>query len=156
MGYVQWNCPKCGNQNGEKCNAWVYGSPIRYCKKCKGEYFDGRWTEVAIDGLDKRSGKPGTYAIFAVVCLAFSAVCGLWMMTSIRTRGYYISTQLLCVLAGIIGAIGSVVMIIRSVSGYEDKQNQKYYEESVARLKDKAYVEKLEGYGFRVPDEFKN
>lgn len=29
MGYVEWNCPKCGKKNREACNAWVYGNPIR-------------------------------------------------------------------------------------------------------------------------------
>lgn len=51
MGYVQGTCPKCGAQVMEKCNAWVYGSPIRTCPKCENEFLDIRWREVAIDGL---------------------------------------------------------------------------------------------------------
>lgn len=49
MGYVEWNCPKCGKKNREACNAWVYGSPIRNCKACNQEYFDDRWREIALE-----------------------------------------------------------------------------------------------------------
>ena len=52
MGYVEWNCPKCGKKNREACNAWVYGSPIRNCKACNQEYFDNRWREIAIEGVE--------------------------------------------------------------------------------------------------------
>lgn len=45
--------------------------------------------------------------------------------------------------------------IVRLVLGYEDKQNQKYYDESLQRMKDKSYVEKLISYGYKVPERFR-
>ena len=60
-----------------------------------------------------------------------------------------------CVFGGIIGTIGCLVIFLRIVLGYEDKQNQKYYEESLQRMNDKAYVEKLVSYGYNVPERFR-
>ncbi len=48
MGFMEENCPKSGKKIGESCNAWrMYGSPIRTCPKCKSEFLDNWWREVA-------------------------------------------------------------------------------------------------------------
>mgnify|MGYP004572473089 FL=1 len=39
--------------------------------------------------------------------------------------------------------------------GYEEKQNQKYYNESLQRMNNKSYVEKLISYGYNVPEQFR-
>ena len=61
MGFVEWNCPRCGKKNREKCNAWVYGSPIRNCKECNAEYFDRRWREIALEGVEPASKNAKLY-----------------------------------------------------------------------------------------------
>ena len=61
MGYVEGNCPKCGTKIREKCNAWVYGSPIRTCPSCQSEFLDKRFREVAIGGFDPRANNPKFY-----------------------------------------------------------------------------------------------
>ena len=61
MNFIEGTCPKCGAKTREKCNTWVYGSPIRTCGSCKTEYLDKRWREVAIDGFDPRSNNSSFY-----------------------------------------------------------------------------------------------
>ncbi len=155
MGYVEWNCSKCGKKNRETCNAWVYGSPIRYCKACNQEYFDSRWREIALEGYEPATKSPKLYLFATIGFLVFTIVCSIWLFTDIRTTGSYPIKLLGCVLAGIIATIGCFVIFLRIVLGYEDKQNQKYYEESLQRMKDKSYVEKLISYGYNVPDRFR-
>lgn len=155
MGYIVGTCPKCGAQQNEKCNAWVYGSPVRRCKKCGSEYFDNRWREVAIDGIDPRAKNPMFYLFAAVGFLIFTILCGLWLKHLADTQGYYPTKLLGCVILGIIGTVGSILVLLRNVTGYEQKENEKYLAESKARLSDPEYVKKLEEYGYNVPDEFK-
>ena len=155
MGYVEWNCPKCGKNNRESCNAWVYGSPIRNCKGCNAEYFDNRWREIAAEGVEPATKSPKLYLLATIGFLAFTILCAIWLVTDIKTQGSYPVKLLGCVFAGAIGTVGCLVIFLRIVSGYEDKQNQKYYEESIRRLNDKAYVQKLIAYGYHVPERFR-
>lgn len=46
-----FRCPHCGYNPGEAADAYLYGSPIRVCAKCKQEYVDRRYHEIAIDGI---------------------------------------------------------------------------------------------------------
>lgn len=155
MGYIEGNCPNCGAKTGENCNAWVYGSPIRTCPKCKSEYLDNRWREVAIDGFDPRSNSPSFYIkgffgflIFTIACIAVL----IWM---IRTQGHYPVKLLGCALLGIVGTLGCGVVFLRIKLGYEEKKNAVFLEESKRRLQDKEYVEKLVSYGYNIPAEYR-
>lgn len=62
MGFVEWNCPRCGKKNREKCNA---------------EYFDRRWREIVLEGVEPASKNTKLYlgatiAFFCVyLCLCF-------------------------------------------------------------------------------------
>lgn len=47
MGFMEGNCPTWGKKIRESCNAWMYGSPIRTCPKCKSEFIDNWWREAA-------------------------------------------------------------------------------------------------------------
>lgn len=53
-----------------------------------------------------------------------------------------------------VGIIGCFVVFLRIVTGYEDKKNARYLDESKRRLQDKNYVDKLISFGYTVPDEF--
>ena len=154
MGYVEWNCPKCGKKNREFCNAWVYGSPIRNCNACNREYFDNRWREISIEGVEPATKSPKLYLIATFAFLIFTVACVMWLITDIRTMGSYPVKLAGCFFGGAIGTIGCFVIFLRIVLGYEDKQNQKYYDESLQRMKDKSYVEKLISYGYNVPKKF--
>ena len=70
-------------------NAWMYGSPIRTCPKCKSKFLDKRWREVAIDGFDPRTNNPKLYLIVFFVFLAITILCILCRIIRINTLGYY-------------------------------------------------------------------
>lgn len=154
MGYVEGNCPKCGAKVRERCNAWVYGSPIRTCPNCKKEFLDKRWREVAIDGFATGSKNAKLYLGATIAFLFFTIVCVLWLTNMINTQGHYPIKLVGCIALGIVGTIGCAIVFLRIVTGYEDKQNAKYMDESKRRLQDENYVDKLISFGYAVPDEF--
>lgn len=155
MGYVEGNCPKCGKKIRESCNAWVYGSPIRICPNCKSEFLDKRWREVAIDGFDPRANNPRFYIFGFFGFLAFTIVCVVWLMAMINAQRSYPIRLLGCIVLGIIGTIGCAVVLLRQITGYEEKNNARFMEESQKRMQDKDYVEKLVAYGYSVPDVYR-
>ncbi|MCM1180435.1 MAG: hypothetical protein NC347_09280 [Clostridium sp.] len=154
MGWVEGNCPKCGKKVREKCNAWVYGSPIRTCPHCKREFLDTRWREVAIDGLVPGSKNAKFYLWGMIGFLAATVACSLWLWQMISTQGHYPIKLVGCIVIGIIGTVGCAVVFLRIVTGYEDKQNARYMDESRRRLEDRDYIEKLISFGYTVPDRF--
>lgn len=154
MGYIEGNCPGCGKKLRERCNAWVYGSPIRTCPNCQKEFLDKRWREVAIDGFVPGSKNAKFYLGAAVGFLLFTIACILYLMSMIKMQGHYPNKLVGCIVVGMIGTIGCAIVFLRIVTGYEDKQNAKYMDESKRRLQDKNYVDKLISYGYMIPDEF--
>lgn len=155
MGYIKGNCPKCGANVTEKCNAWVYGSPIRICPHCNQEYFDSRWREVAIDGIEPRSNNAPFYFKGMIAFLLFTVICLLSLLWLITTQKYYPTKAVGCVIVGIIGTLLCTFMWLRIKLGFEEKYNMKYLEESRNRLQDPNYIQKLMDYGYHVPDEYK-
>ena len=149
MNYAEWVCPECKTKNREACNTWMYGSPIRQCKACRSEYLDRRFREVAIDGFDPRSNNAKFYVKGALFLLAIALVCGV--VTYFQyARGYY---SMKVVAAGALSALAAVACLIMSIRiklGFQNKDNEKYMEESKARLSDSQYVEKLRKYGYKI------
>lgn len=156
MGYVEGNCPKCGAKVRERCNAWVYGSPIKTCPSCKSEFLDKRFREVAIDGFDPRANNPRLYLLGFFGFLVFTIVCAAWLIAMINARQSYPVKLVGCILVGIVGTVGCAVVLLRQMTGYEEKQNARFMEESQKRMQDKDYVEKLVAYGYSVPDTYRN
>ena len=57
------------------------------------------------------------------------------------------------VAAGALSALGAVACLIMSIRiklGFQNKDNEKYMEESKARLSDSQYIEKLRKYGYKI------
>ena len=154
MGYIEGNCPKCGEKTKESCNLWVYGSPIRYCVRCKQEYLDKRWREVAIDGFDPRSTNPGLYLKATLGFGAAALALGGWLYYSINFMHSY--NTIFVALAAICGiaTVLFLVMLIRNKMGVEDKINAASLAESRRRLQNPEYVRKLQEYGYQIPEEF--
>lgn len=155
MGYMEWNCPACGQKNRDSCNAWGYGSPVRYCKKCQAEFFDNRWREVAIDGFDPRSMNSGLYLKGTIGSAVFAAVMAGYVAISIKTRGSYSIRAAGCIALGVIASVMCLIVYIRIKSGYEEKDQAHFLEESRDRLRDPAYVQKLMQYGVQIPAEYR-
>lgn len=152
--FIEWDCPACGKKNRETCSTWVYGSPIRKCKFCNAEHLDKRWREVAIDGYDPRSMDSALYLKCTIGFAVFAIVMALWMTYSIKTRGSYNMRNAACVLIGIFASVMCLILFLRIKLGFEAKSQEKYMNESVARLRDPDYVQKLIDYGYHVPDEY--
>ena len=101
------------------------------------------------NGFDPRSNNAKLYVKGALFLLAIALVCGA--LTYFQyARGYYsikvVATGSLCLL----GAIVCGFLALRIKLGFQNRDNDKYMEESKARLRDPQYVKKLEGYGYRV------
>lgn len=149
MSYAEWVCPECKTKNREACNTWMYGSPIRECKACRSEYLDRRFREVAIDGFDPRSNNVKVYAKGALFLLAIALVCGA--LTYFQcAKGYYSVKVVAAGALSLLGAIACGIFALRIKLGFQNKDNQKYMDESKARLADSSYVEKLRKYGYKV------
>ena len=149
INYAEWVCPECKTKNREACNTWMYGSPIRQCEACRSEYLDRRFREVAIDGFDPRCNNAKFYVKGALFLLAIALVCGVVIYFQ-YARGYY---SMKVVAAGALSALGAVACLIMSIRiklGFQNKDNEKYMEESKARLSDSQYVEKLRKYGYKI------
>lgn len=149
MSYAEWVCPECKTKNRESCNAWMYGSPIRECKTCRAEYLDRRFREVAIDGFDPRSNNAKVYVKGTLFLLAIAAICGVLIYFQ-YAKGYY---SMKIIIVGALSALAGIacgINALRIKLGFQSKSNDKYMEESKARLQDSQYVEKLRKYGYKV------
>lgn len=54
-----------------------------------------------------------------------------------------------------IASLPCFFMSIRIKFGFQNTSSKKYMHESEERLKDPLYVQKLESYGYKIPDKFK-
>ncbi len=156
MGYSEMACPHCGQMNREKCNAWMYGSPIRECKICGKKYVDNRYREPAISGIDTRTASPSLYLKMTGVFFAAALIVGGWQFISAKAAGYYYTRMVILSVLLLMASVGCLVMYIRIKLGIEAKNNAKYIAESEERLKDPAYVAELIAYGYDVPERFKS
>lgn len=156
MAYMECKCPGCNKSIKEKTNAWGYGSPIKICPHCGGEYIDRRFREVAVEGFDPRSTDGKFYLKGMLLMLGIALASGALTAYSIMTTGRYSIKGAACIFAGILGTVGCAVMYIRIKSGLEEKNNEKYMLESRSRMTNPEYVRKLANYGYELPEEYRN
>ena len=149
-------CPHCKKKIWESGNMWMYGSPIRTCKECNKEYYNPRWREVALQGLDPRSENSRFYGLGALGLAGVSLLITLFIyFMEVYTNSYSYAmdaVDIMCVL----GCIVCIFLFIRQKLGFEDRANKKYMEESKMRLRNPEYVEKLRSYGVIVPEDLIN
>ena len=157
MHFVESNCPNCNYLNEFPCNnVWRYGSPIVKCQKCQAEYLDDQFREVAIEGLAPRSNKASLYFSLGLVFLAGSLVGAAMIYFHTLTPGtYYYEKTIIGSIIECIISLPCFFMFFRIKFGFQNKSNKKYMQESEERLKDPIYVQKLESYGYKIPDKFK-
>ncbi|MBR1737225.1 MAG: hypothetical protein IJ736_09460 [Firmicutes bacterium] len=155
INYIESTCPNCGKKIKENCNTWLYGSPIRKCSSCNTEYLDKRWREAAIDGFDPRSTNSAFYLKAALTFLVFTIACSLYLAFTINILGHYSAKVVACICLGALATFACSFLYLRIKLGFEDKKNNTYLQESKERLKDAEYINKLENYGYTIPDEYK-
>ncbi len=155
LSYAEMTCPNCGAKTKESCNTWMYGSPVKTCASCNTEYIDRRWREVAIDGFDPRSSNSGFYLKGLLGFVVFTVVCVLLLFLMSASSGHFPLKLLIAAIGGILGSVFCAYRLFVIKSGIQDKDNAVFMTESKQRLKNSEYVEKLEKYGYKIPDEFK-
>ncbi len=139
-------CPACGSR--DKTNMYMYGSPIRKCSRCGKEYLNSKFREVAIDGFDPKTESPSS-SIKAILGLTLlSAFCGAYAYKrgSIKMSIMFV----VCVIA----VVFYIVMLFRYLLGFEKRLNERELKKSEERLRDKNYVEKLQQYGYKIPNKY--
>ncbi|MCR5205813.1 MAG: hypothetical protein K6E47_12220 [Lachnospiraceae bacterium] len=146
-------CPHCGKKTVESygiINPYLYGSKIQKCRKCGGEFFDNRWREVAIQGFDPIQDTEVKYSSW----FGFGLIAAALSLTQIDpTKMSFGSPTVFKVGIWFMFILGGLILIIffRHVFGFVKRKNKKYMAESVQRMHDPEYVNKLCVNGVRIP-----
>lgn len=152
MGYT---APIAEKTNRESCNAYMYGSPIRICKKCGEKYIDSRYREQAISGFDPKSTNAAFYGKGCIgFGIAFACIFG-WFLYGAMANGVYSLRVGILSVGCLLGFIGCLIQFVRIKSGSADREKSKYLEESEKRLSDKGYVDELIKMGINVPEKYR-
>lgn len=151
---LEGTCPKCGEKTKESTNTWNYGSPIRFCPRCKQEYLDKRWREVTISGFDPKSTNPGYYFKCFLLFLAVAAASGGWLYFTTHERGYYSTLTLAIFIVSVVATVGSILLSLWIALGFSAKNNARYLAESERRMNHPEYVRKLQAYGYVIPEKY--
>lgn len=155
MLHTHGTCPYCGTKIFPyAAEEWLYGSPIRTCKKCSKNYVDNRYHEIAVEGIapNTLSAKRNIIGIF--IFLGIFLIAFLIHYYEMHFQNYYHPLYY-----GIMGiaAVGIIIMIvdlIRIISGAKAKKLEKLRGESVKRLQDKNYAQELFSIGYCIPEEY--
>lgn len=126
-----------------------YGSPFFNCKKCGTEYVDPRYQELAVVGIPESEFGYGT----SIICLVIGGLL-LWRgiyLLGVRMLGtpdfmQWVLPTMVLILGGAF-VVMAIVDFVSIVSGGKRKKFERLYEESLARMQDEAYVEKLKKCG---------
>ena len=154
FGYLEGNCGKCGEKTREPSNAFAYGSPIRFCPKCKQEYLDRRWREVAVQGFDPKSTSVAYYAKAFLILFAITALSGGWLYYTMHFKGYYYTMVVAIVIVCAIASVASLGLMAWIALGFAAKSNAKYLAESERRMRNPEYVKKLQACGYVIPAKY--
>lgn len=148
-------CPNCGKKFFNKNpSGFFYGSPIRFCKKCKGAYIDKNYHEIAIDGFPPTEVNIKTGLKIALIGLIMTVVCGGIFFTEITYSFRYHTVFPAMSVMGIVLVIIGIIESIRVKTGLKAKAMEKLRQESIQRLKDPKYALQLKELGYNVPEEF--
>ena len=150
-------CPNCGKRlpsSDSNQNKYLYGSPIRFCKKCKGAYVDKCYHEIAVDGFPPSEVSAKTGLKSALVGLIMSVASGGIFITEIMYSSRYHTIFPILVIAGIGMIIVGIIDSIRVKTGSKAKSLEKHRQESIQRLRDPNYAIQLKELGYNVPEEF--
>lgn len=153
--FTNGSCPNCGKRLSDyNPNTYLYGSPIRYCKKCKGAYVDRNYHEIAIDGFPKEEMKASTGLKTALFGLIVSVVSAGIFLCEIIFSEYYHTIFPILAIVGIVMIILGIVDSIRVKSGSKAGSMEKLRQESIQRLQNVQYAMQLAELGYNVPRQY--
>lgn len=151
---MEYLCPNCGAKVTERSGLWnsyLYGSKIRKCKKCDTDIFDNRWKEVAWEGFNPTHMRQNKFCgLWALIAIIVAVLGGVWKYYE---EMYLYTSSILSdsiIAVAIMVTLYCIVKIFRIKTGIEERANQKFMEESKARMQDETYLKKLRDHGLRV------
>lgn len=147
-------CPYCGAKVGyARTDAYLYGSPIRTCPKCKGQYLNPNFHEIEVEGcweadtslVESRKGvRDGLLLIVASIAL--------------NVLFYYLGRASWIYLLFVGMGIVYFIMKLRSYLKVKRGTRQLELEEercaSRQRLQDPEYAKLLQELGYEVPEQY--
>lgn len=162
MAYISNNsdtCPHCGNNLHLTTPAHLYGSPFRNCPKCKGEYIDYRYHEIAIDGIreedtrlptreERKEEKKGAW-----IGLLIGIVCTVLFIVFL-CLGLIVFPLPIGTIFGFIAFFGGLKKTTQKDLDKKLKALEAEKVESINRLRNPQYVEKLQNAGYYIPNEY--
>lgn len=147
-------CPNCGAKYGDnRTDVYRYGSPVRTCAKCKGQYLNKCYHEAAVDGfsdadvsLEAGKKKIGN----ALLLLGLSvAVNVLFFVLQRHSWIYWLFLGL-----GVVYLLVALKDYVQVKNGTRQQALEKCMEESIERLGDPEYACLLKELGYNVPEEY--
>lgn len=153
--FTNGSCPNCGKKlSNYNPNSYLYGSPIRYCKKCKGAYVDRNYHEIAVDGFPKEEMKASAGLKTALIGLIVSVVAAGIFLCEIMFSEYYHTIFPILAVMGIVMIVMGIVDSIRVKSGAKAGSMEKLRQESIGRLQNPQYAMQLAELGYNVPQQY--
>lgn len=153
--FTNGSCPNCGKKlSNYNPNSYLYGSPIRYCKKCKGAYVDRNYHEIAVDGFPKEEMKASAGLKTALIGLIVSVVAAGIFLCEIMFSEYYHTIFPILAVVGIVMIVMGIVDSIRVKSGAKAGSMEKLRQESIGRLQNPQYAMQLAELGYNVPQQY--
>ena len=146
-------CPYCGKgipSNGQM----QFGSPVQTCKRCKKQYVDTSYQELAISGIpDAVFSVKNRLKLLALLGVIFVVAAGLTVQCivtqgSVPVKGFIASVLTLPMCVYVLWDI------LQIKTGRKLKKMERKREESEARLSDPVYAQTLHDAGYAVPERF--
>lgn len=153
------NCPYCKAKiffyyEKERENEWKYGSPIRPCRKCGKNYVDGRYHEIAVEGIEPSALSIRWNGIRLLAMLGIFLIAFLIQAYEVRHKGTYSLKWCTIMGCALFGSLLFLIDSIRILTGAKAKKLERLREESVKRLRNWSYAKQLEDLGYPVPEEY--
>lgn len=147
-------CPHCGAKlANNRTDLYLYGSPVRTCEKCKGQYWNKCYHEAEIDGYCDAdvSVDAGKKNVRNAVILLLAALA-LNVLFYVLERHSWI--YLLFVGLGVVYFLIALKDFIKVKKGTRQQELEKERLASAARLSDPVYAQTLKELGYNVPEKY--
>ena len=132
---------------------WLYGSPIRTCKKCGKNYVDDRYHEIAVEGIGPNALSIRWNGIGMLILLGIFLIAFLIHFYEVSHKTFSLEPCGIMVIA-LICILFFIIDSIRILTGAKAKKLEKLRRESVKRLRNWSYAKELEELGYMVPEEY--
>lgn len=149
------NCPYCRTKILFYYeNEWLYGSPVRTCKKCGERYVDERYHEIAVEGV-----APGTLSakldgIGMLVMSGIFLIAFLIHFYEVSNNSAYSLEPCVIMVIALLGILIFIIDSVRILTGAKAKKLAKLGRESEQRLQNWSYAKELEELGYVVPEKY--